>query len=90
MSDPPVAVDRRTPTEAWIDRGPLRTWRHSQDPPMSLMDTASRLGVGMSMMQAYEKGVHKPRLSAHPKFEALLGEGWLDRWDAWLADRPDR
>lgn len=71
----------------WVDRNPLRAFRLAQDPKMGLLECASRIGVGMSMMQGYERGANKPGKVADA-VAALLGPDWSQRWDAWLADRP--
>jgi hypothetical protein len=78
----------KTAEERWIDTGPIRAWRHSRTPPIPLLTAAGRLGVGMSMMQMYERGIHKPRASKHATFAEVLGEDWSERWDEWLARRP--
>jgi transcriptional regulator with XRE-family HTH domain len=85
-----LSEDDRAATQAWIDRNPLRAWRLAQQPKrLGILDTASRLGVGMSMIQMYERGVHKPGPKTAERLASLLGPDWSDRWDAWLASRPE-
>lgn len=95
MSDPTPATGAAVVTDAdreerqaWIDRNPLRAWRHSQPKRVSILEAAERIGVGMSMVQMYERGVHKPGPSKAQAVAAVLGSDWSDRWDAWLASRP--
>lgn len=94
MADPTPGVvlsaDSRAQFKEWVDRNPLRTWRHAQDPKLSILESAERLGVGMSMVQMYERGVHKPGAKSADRFAEYLGADWSDRWDAWLAARPAR
>lgn len=79
----------REATKAWVNRNPLRAWRFAQQPKrLSILEAASRLGVGMSMIQMYERGVHKPGPKTADQIAAALGADWSDRWDAWLASRP--
>ena len=90
MSDPSPGVtiteESRAATTSWIDQNPLRAWRREQK--ATILETAGRLGVGMSMVQMYERGVHKPGADRAAAFEKLLGSDWSERWDRWLASRP--
>lgn len=81
---PPLAVRR----QEWVNQNPLRAWRLEQEPQITLHDTAARIGVGMSMLQMYERGVHKPGPKAADGLAELLGADWSDRWDRWLASQP--
>ena len=83
-----ITPEARKARKEWVDRNPLRAWRHSQDPRMSILETAELVGVGMSMIQMYEKGVHKPGKSKDEALTRLLGKDWSKRWDAWLESRP--
>lgn len=71
----------------WVERNPLRAWRKSQK--LSILDAAGHVGVGMSMMQMYEKGAHRPGPGKHATMANLLGSDWSTRWDAWLNSRPN-
>lgn len=73
---------------AWVEQNPIRVWRHSRDPHVPLHEAASRLGVGMSMIQMYERGVHRPGPSRKAQFAAVLGESWASDWDTWLKNKP--
>ena len=78
----------RTAFKEWVDTNPLRVWRLSHDPKVSLLEAAQRLGVGMSMMQMYERGAHKPGRKVAGPIAELLGADWSEKWDAWYAQRP--
>jgi transcriptional regulator with XRE-family HTH domain len=71
----------------WVNDNPLRAWRVSQK--LTILEAAELLGVGMSMVQMYERGVHTPGPSRADSFAKLLGADWRTRWDKWLADRPE-
>lgn len=72
----------------WIDANPLRAWRHAHTPKLTILEAAGRIGVGSSMVQMYERGVHKPGPDRGPAIAALLGTDWSTRWDDWLAAEP--
>jgi transcriptional regulator with XRE-family HTH domain len=81
----------RDAIKAWVNDNPLRAWRHAQQPRrLSILEAAELVGVGMSMIQMYERGVHKPGPSKTERLASLLGPDWSERWDAWLAARPSR
>lgn len=85
----PLTEDYRAAREAWIADNPLRSWRLSQTPKVTLSGAAELLGVGMSMIQMYERGLHKPsRDDRGAILEQLLGADWSQRWDDWKAARP--
>jgi transcriptional regulator with XRE-family HTH domain len=83
-----LTVADRQAHQKWIETNPLRAWRLSQDPKVTILEAAELLGVGMSMVQMYERGVHKPGSKATDGFATYLGADWSERWDAWLAERP--
>lgn len=78
----------RDERQAWVDENPLRAWRHAQPKRVSILEAAERIGVGMSMVQMYERGVHKPGQKSADRLAKLLGDDWSKRWDVWLANRP--
>lgn len=83
-----VTAKSRSARKDWIDRNPLRAWRLKHDPKITILETAERVGVGMSMIQMYERGVHKPGPSKDDVLTRLLGRGWSKQWDEWLASKP--
>lgn len=83
-----VTAESRSARKDWIDRNPLRAWRLAHDPKISILEAAERVGVGMSMIQMYERGVHKPGASKDDTLTKLLGADWSSRWDKWLASKP--
>lgn len=94
MPDSPgllVSPADRDAVKAWVNSNPLRVWRFAHEPRrLSILEAAELVGVGMSMIQMYERGVHKPGPSKTDRLASLLGTDWSDRWDAWLAARPTR
>jgi DNA-binding transcriptional regulator YiaG len=72
---------------AWVEANPLRDWRLRQTPKVTILEAASMLGVGMSMVQMYERGVHKPT-EDRTNIAAVLGTDWSKTWDRWLAAKP--
>lgn len=78
----------REAQKAWVDRNPIRAWRFAQDPRLTILEAAELLGVGMSMIQMYERGVHKPGARSAEACATYLGEDWSARWDRWLKSRP--
>lgn len=84
-----LTVADREAHQQWIERNPLRLWRNAQQPKrLSILEAAELLGVGMSMIQMYERGVHKPGAKSEAAFATYLGSDWSKRWDKWLAERP--
>lgn len=84
-----ISQDDRDAVKEWVDRNPLRAWRLGQQPKrLSILEAAQRIGVGMSMVQMYERGVHKPGPRKSEVLSRYLGSDWSDQWDAWLASRP--
>jgi transcriptional regulator with XRE-family HTH domain len=83
-----VSDAARAARAAWTERNPLRAWRLRHKPKLTILEAAGELGVGMSMVQMYEKGVHKPGPSKDEVLTRLLGSDWSEKWDAWLAKRP--
>ena len=91
-STPVVLTEQdRLSFDQWVDENPLRKWRLSQEPKkLSILEAAGRIGVGMSMVQMYEKGLHKPaKPEVVARMASNLGTDWSADWDAWLARRPD-
>jgi hypothetical protein len=89
-SPPPAGLteEYREAVKEWVDRNPLRAWRLAQTPKVGILECAGLVGVGMSMMQMYERGAHKPGPSKHAAVARLLGPDWPEQWDAWLAAKP--
>lgn len=70
----------------WVNENPLRVWR--QHGEVSIMETASRLGVSMTLIQLWERGVHVPSEMNMTKLISLLGPGTVERWSEWYNRRP--
>lgn len=83
-----VTAASREALTAWVERNPLRTWRKTQTPKVTILEAASLLGVGMSMVQMYERGAHKPGPDRADAFAKVLGSDWSSRWDEWSASKP--
>lgn len=83
-----VTSASREAVKEWVARNPLRAWRLAQTPKVTILEAASLLGVGMSMVQMYERGAHKPGPDRAAAFAKVLGSDWSSRWDDWLAAKP--
>lgn len=90
-TSPPGGVTdaSRQARKEWVQRNPIRAWRYSHTPRLSLLDAADRIGVGMSMIQMYERGVHRPTGARADNLAALIGDDWAQQWDQWLAAKPN-
>lgn len=85
---PTISDASRAARKDWIDQNPIRAWRLAHTPPLTILEAASRIGVGMSMVQMYERGVHKPGPDRDAALTELLGRDWSKRWDKWAAAQP--
>lgn len=85
---PTVSAASRAARKDWVDQNPIRAWRLSHTPKLSILEAAERIGVGMSMVQMYERGVHKPGPDRNDALTELLGKDWSKRWDKWIATKP--
>jgi transcriptional regulator with XRE-family HTH domain len=52
---------------------PLRTYRESQEPPLSQADLARRLGVGRPTLHRWETGARKPDVRLLPTITEKTG-----------------
>jgi DNA-binding transcriptional regulator YiaG len=73
----------------WIEEGPLRTWRKSQTPKVSIHQASAMLNVTPSTIQLWESG-------GVPRFENMniLAEVTENReivhdWKQWLDKKPE-
>ena len=71
---------------AWIEHNPLRVWR--KENRVAIMDAASRLGVSMTIIQLWEKGVHIPSDENLTRLEALVGDRTVQDWSDWYNAKP--
>lgn len=83
-----VTTASRDAVKEWVEKNPLRAWRKAQKPPVTILESASLLGVGMSMVQMYERGAHKPGPDRAEAFAKVLGSDWSTRWDRWTKSKP--
>ena len=80
-----AGVDRRA-FKRWMNDCPLRHWRDEND--VTIMHAASVLGVSMTLIQLWERGVHLPNPDNMRKLETLIGPGTAHRWADWNNDKP--
>ena len=80
-----AGVDRRE-FKRWMNGCPLRLWREEQD--VTIMHAASLLGVSMTLIQLWERGVHLPNPDNMRKLETLVGPGTPGRWADWINNKP--
>lgn len=83
-----ISPESRAARAAWVDQNPIRAWRLAHTPKLTILDAADRIGVGMSMIQMYEKGVHKPGPDRNDTLVELLGKDWSKKWDKWVEAKP--
>lgn len=70
----------------WVDRNPLRAWRRKNG--VAIMDAASQMGVSMTIIQLWEKGVHVPSADNFDRLEALVGSTVARDWSKWFNAKP--
>jgi transcriptional regulator with XRE-family HTH domain len=74
----------------WVDQCPLRRWRYSFSPHVSIMEAAARLGVSMTLIQLWERGVHIPSGENMCRLQELIGTDTVAEWAEWFHTRPSR
>lgn len=79
-------IDREV-FKAWVARNPLRAWRNAQDPTMSMMEAATRIGASMSSVQQWESGVALPSATHFAGIATLVGPQVLREWGLWFNER---
>lgn len=88
-SPAPLTDEERTAFREWVDQNPLRRWRFSHQPrQLPILEAAQRFGVGMSMIQMWERGVHRPGPTKMKVLAHHLGDSVDVVWDEWLASKP--
>ncbi len=83
-----VITDKAAYTE-WLKGCPLRKWMSINH--VSILDAASRMGVSISIIQLWSKGVHFPSDDSLDKIAALMEvkpQSVKRAWRAWFAKRP--
>lgn len=85
MTKAAAGVDRKV-FKAWVNECPLRVWRIDNEVP--IMQAASNLGVSMTLIQLWERGVHVPSGDNMRKLVDLLGPTTGKRWAQWMNNRP--
>lgn len=84
-----TATDTKAARTAWIERNPLRRWRHRNE--FSLMDAAAILQVGFTTVQLWESGAREPGDDNMEKIAVQLQTD-ADRvrrsWRRWRAQQP--
>jgi len=74
-------------TKEWVESNPLRTFRKANR--LSLMEIASRMGVGLSAIQTWERGVHIPTGPNMGNLSAIMEDAELEKkWAEWYEARP--
>lgn len=81
-----AAHQERSPFAEWMEENPLRRWRYENG--CGVMETAARLGVSMTVIQLWERGVHVPRAYNLERIANLVGEGTIEAWNDWIERRP--
>lgn len=71
----------------WIERNPLRQWRHEND--TTLIQAAAIFGCSVSTVQSWETGETIPSERHTPALIRVLGEDLPHRWNRWIDDEPD-
>lgn len=69
----------------WMERNPLRSWRKASG--TSIMEAASRLGVSMTTIQLWERGVNVPTDENLQSLQGLIGDDAM-RWADWWNGKP--
>lgn len=85
---PRTDVVDRDGWDAWVDSNPLRRWRKSHQPPISIMEASARVGVSMTAVVLWEKGSATPGEINMAALTALIGKNAPADWDAWTASKP--
>lgn len=83
-----VPQAHRKAFRTWREECPLRKWRKSHEPPITIVDAASMLGVSMTLIQLWEKGVHYPSPENMTKLVSILGAKTPGVWASWLNQKP--
>lgn len=74
----------------WMERNPLRVWRKSHTPKLSLRRTAALLGVNTSSVQTWEEGSGMPNAQNMTSIAIVTKDEDLPRrWYAWWAEGPN-
>lgn len=83
---PKTATKPKTPWETWWNANPLRAWRKANG--VAIMDAASSMGVSMTIVQLWEKGVHIPSDANFDRIDALVGRSTAKKWSDWYNAKP--
>jgi len=72
---------------AWLEQNPLRKFRKKNK--LGLMEIAGLLGVGVSTVQTWEKGVTVPKSEKFKMLANLLNAPDIEEtWFKWLENKP--
>lgn len=72
--------------DAWVAENPLRKWRTENRSSMQL--AAANIGVSISMIQWWERGVHTPQGENMATIVEMVGPGTQEAWINWLNSKP--
>lgn len=76
----------REDVDTWVESNPLRVWRKKNR--MGVMQTATALGVSMTIIQLWERGTHIPSDENFDKLVALIGKRIVRDWSNWYSSKP--
>ena len=80
-------TDITTEWNRWVDKCPLRVWRHARS--ISILRAAATLDVTTTTIQQWERGAVAPTEDNMTRLAALLDDEKLAaRWARWRARRP--
>lgn len=81
-----MAATTKDDFQVWVDQNPLRVWR--AETGWSIMRTATTLGVSMTIIQLWEKGVHVPSEDNLARLQRLMGDSAIRDWSNWYSSKP--
>jgi len=72
--------------DQWVETNPLRRWRHERG--YSYMKACALIGVSMTVMQMWERGVNPPNPANMHRLNTVVGKGTDVAWARWLERKP--